>query len=70
MSASAGLTPAEISPGFSSVWKLAWPSITAFALQAAVGLVDLVFVAQHVGRHAVAADQKILDFASAWVRSR
>lgn len=53
MSASAGLTPAEISPGFSSVWKLAWPSITAFALQSAVGLVDLVFVA-HLGPEVVA----------------
>jgi putative MATE family efflux protein len=28
------------------VWRLAWPSITTFALQSAVGLVDLLFVSR------------------------
>lgn len=53
MSVSAAVTAVPISPGFRSVWQLAWPSITTFALQSAVGLVDLVFVA-HLGAEIVA----------------
>ncbi|MFP8874471.1 MAG: MATE family efflux transporter, partial [Myxococcota bacterium] len=36
------------------VWELSWPTMTAFSLQALVGLVDLLFVAQ-LGTDAVAA---------------
>ncbi len=35
------------------VWQLAWPSIVTFALQSAVGLIDLVFVS-HLGSDVVA----------------
>jgi putative MATE family efflux protein len=37
-----------------SVWKLAWPSITLFALQALVGIVDFIFVGS-LGTHAIAS---------------
>lgn len=37
----------------SGVWELAWPTMTAFALQTVVGLVDMLFVAQ-LGTEAVA----------------
>ncbi len=36
------------------VWELSWPTMTAFSLQAVVGLVDMLFVAQ-LGTDAVAA---------------
>ena len=36
------------------VWELSWPTMAAFSLQAVVGLVDLLFVAQ-LGTDAVAA---------------
>ena len=51
----AGETAPDLRPARPlGVWELSWPTMAAFSLQAVVGLVDLLFVAQ-LGTDAVAA---------------
>ena len=52
--ASAGVGSPSPTPPEQGVWELAWPSISLFALHAAVGIVDLAFVSS-LGTEAIAA---------------